>query len=43
LLLDLEYTSIEDLASLISSLIYQELQKKGPAVTANIKFIKISL
>ncbi|TNV72042.1 hypothetical protein FGO68_gene13865 [Halteria grandinella] len=41
LLLDLEYTSIEDLASLISSLIYQELQRE--AVTANIKTIRVSL
>ena len=33
LLLDIEYTSIEDLAELFTKLIYAELAKKGPHVT----------
>ena len=36
LLLDVEYTSIEDLGEVMSNLIYGELVKKGPHVTSNI-------
>lgn len=43
LLLDLEYTSIEDLASLFTTLLHEDLAKKGPRVMANIQKIKVSV
>jgi len=43
LLLDIEYTSIEDLAELFTKLIYSELAKKGPHVTSNIDQLKVSV
>jgi 6-pyruvoyl-tetrahydropterin synthase len=43
LLLDVEYTSIEDLGEVISNLIYAELAKKGPHVTSNIQKLKVSV
>ena len=43
LLLDIEYTSIEDLAELFTKLIYGELAKKGPQVTSNISQLKVSV
>jgi len=43
LLLDLEYTSIEDLGEVISKMIYAELAKKGPHVTSNIRQMKVSV
>ena len=43
LLLDIEYTSIEDLAELFTKLIYSELVKKGPHVTSNINQLKVSV
>ena len=43
LLLDLEYTSIEDLAELFTKLIYAELAKKGTHVTSNIQRLQVSV
>ena len=43
LLLDIEYTSIEDLAELFTKLIYSELAKKGPHVTSYINQLKVSV
>jgi len=43
LLLDVEYTSIEDLGEVISNLIFAELAKKGPHVTSNIEKMKVSV
>lgn len=43
LLLDIEYTSIEDLAELFTKLIYGELAKKGSHVTSNISQLKVSV
>ncbi len=43
LLLDIEYTSIEDLAELMTKLIYGELAKKGAHVTSNIQQLKVSV
>ena len=42
-LLDLEYTSIEDLAEHFSRQIHAELALKGPSVTSNIEQIRVSV
>jgi 6-pyruvoyl-tetrahydropterin synthase len=42
-LLDMEYTSIEDLAEHFTKRIYAELVKKGPFVTSNIQTLKVSV
>jgi hypothetical protein len=42
-LLDVEYTSIEDLGEVISNMIYADLAKKGPHVTSNIQQLKVSV
>ena len=43
MILDVEYTSIEDLGEVISKMIYGELVKKGEKVTSNIEAMKVSV